>query len=326
MIRFDNVTKRYNGKAVVSDFDLEINEGEFFVLIGPSGSGKTTTLKMINKLILLSEGYLYIDGKKISEYDIQELRWNIGYVLQQIALFPNMTVEENITIVPEMLKWSKEDMRNRVTELLESVNLDPDTYRSRQVSELSGGEQQRVGVVRALAANPDIILMDEPFGALDPITRNSLQQDVLNLQRKFKKTVVFVTHDMQEAIQLGDRICVMNKGKIEQVGTADDILKNPANDFVKDFLRTGLPYYEGEISVQTFVDRGFCTNKENPYDETVSLDTSLDDLTLCLARFGAVKVETGKENEPVYIRREHLIHHYADDILSEEAAKKEVNG
>lgn len=322
MIRFENVTKRYDGTAVVSDFNLKINEGEFFVLIGPSGSGKTTTLKMINKLILLSEGYLYIDDRKISEYDIQELRWNIGYVLQQIALFPNMTVEENITIVPEMLKWSKEDMRNRVTELLSSVNLDPDTYRSRQVSELSGGEQQRIGVVRALAANPDIILMDEPFGALDPITRNSLQQDVLDLQKKFKKTIVFVTHDMQEAIQLGDRICVMNKGKIEQVGTAEEILKHPANDFVKDFLRTGLTYYEEEITVQNFIAKAFCTKEEQPYEETVSVSTSLNDLTLALARAQAVKVETAADKDPLYIKRDHLIHYYAHDILSEEERKE----
>lgn len=321
MIRFENVTKRYNDTAVVSDFNLEINEGEFFVLIGPSGSGKTTTLKMINKLILLSEGYLYIDGEKISEYDIQELRWNIGYVLQQIALFPNMTVEENITIVPEMLKWSKEDMQNRVTELLSSVNLDPDTYRSRQVSELSGGEQQRVGVIRALAANPDIILMDEPFGALDPITRNSLQQDVLKLQKKFKKTIVFVTHDMQEAIQLGDRICVMNEGRIEQVGTADEILKQPANDFVKEFLRTGLPYYDGEKTVQTFIDKGFYTKDETIFEETIALDASMDDLTLALARANTVKVET--EKEPLFITREHLIHYFADDIHEEKAKGKE---
>lgn len=321
MIRFDNVTKRYDGTAVVSNFDLEIKEGEFFVLIGPSGSGKTTTLKMINKLILLSEGYIYIDGEKISEYDIQELRWNIGYVLQQIALFPNMTVEENITIVPEMLKWSKEDMRDRVTELLESVNLDPDKYRSRQVSELSGGEQQRIGVVRALAANPDIILMDEPFGALDPITRNSLQQDVLKLQKKFQKTVVFVTHDMQEAIQLGDRICVMNEGKIEQVGTADEILKHPANDFVKEFLRTGLPYYEGEKTVQTFVDKGFYDEEEQTFEETISLDAPLDDLTLALARANTVKVETDKK--PLYISKEHLIHYFADDIQNGEDDKEE---
>ncbi|MER2063627.1 MAG: ABC transporter ATP-binding protein [Alkalibacterium sp.] len=322
MIRFENVTKRYDGTAVVSDFNLEINEGEFFVLIGPSGSGKTTTLKMINKLILLSEGYLYIDGKKISEYDIQELRWNIGYVLQQIALFPNMTVEENITIVPEMLKWSKDDMRNRVTELLSSVNLDPGTYRERHVSELSGGEQQRIGVVRALAADPDIILMDEPFSALDPITRHSLQQDVLNLQKKFEKTIVFVTHDMQEAIQLGDRICVMNKGKIEQVGTPEDILNNPANEFVKDFLRTGLPYYEEERTVQLFIDKGLYTLEEQPHDGTVTLSTSLNDLTLALARSQAVKVETTDDKEPMYIEREHLIRYHADDILSEEKRKE----
>lgn len=322
MIRFDNVTKRYDKIAVVSDFNLEINEGEFFVLIGPSGSGKTTTLKMINKLILLSEGYLYIDDEKISEYDIQELRWNIGYVLQQIALFPNMTVEENITIVPEMMKWSKEDMKDRVTELLASVDLYPETYRKRQISELSGGEQQRIGVIRALAANPDIILMDEPFGALDPITRNSLQQDVLKLQRKFKKTVVFVTHDMQEAIQLGDRICVMNQGKIEQVGTADEILKHPANDFVKEFLRTGLPHYDGEKTVQTLLDKEFYTTEELSYDETMSAETSLDDLTLALARFEAIKVETAKS--PVYITKDHLIHYYAHEIQGENTGRKEV--
>ena len=170
MIRFDQVYKRYNGEAVVADFSLEVQKGEFFVLIGPSGSGKTTTLKMINKLIDLSDGTITIEGKKISEYDIQELRWNIGYVLQQIALFPNMTVAENILVVPEMLKWSDEEKDQRVTELLESVNLDPEKYKDREIAELSGGEQQRIGVIRALAADPDIILMDEPFSALDPIT------------------------------------------------------------------------------------------------------------------------------------------------------------
>ncbi|WP_423190180.1 ABC transporter ATP-binding protein [Alkalibacterium sp. f15] len=320
MIRFENVTKRYDDTAVVSDFNLEIKKGEFFVLIGPSGCGKTTTLKMINKLITLSDGTLFIEGKKISEYNIQELRWNIGYVLQQIALFPNMTVEENITIVPEMKKWSKEDMTNRVTELLTSVNLDPDTYRKRKVTELSGGEQQRIGVVRALAADPDIILMDEPFSALDPITRNSLQQDVLKLQRKFKKTVVFVTHDMQEAIQLGDRICVMNQGQIEQVGTANEILKNPANDFVKEFLRTGLPYYNGEKTVQTLVDKGFYSKDESLFEESLNMSDSLDDLILALSRINTLKVITDKE--PLYISREHLIHYFADDIDAKEQEDK----
>ncbi|OJF90308.1 ABC transporter ATP-binding protein [Alkalibacterium sp. 20] len=320
MIRFENITKRYNDTAVVSDFNLVINKGEFFVLIGPSGSGKTTTLKMINKLIKLSEGTLFIEEKKISEYDIQELRWNIGYVLQQIALFPNMTVEENITIVPEMKKWSKEDMHNRVTELLESVDLDPEKYRGRKTSELSGGEQQRIGVLRALAADPDIILMDEPFSALDPITRNSLQQDVMKLQRKFKKTVVFVTHDMQEAIQLGDRICVMNQGRIEQVGTADEILKKPANDFVEEFLRTGLPYYDGEKTVKTFIEKGFYTKDESFFEETLNLSDSLDDLILALARVNTLKVITDKE--PLYISREQLIHYFADDIDAKEQEEK----
>jgi osmoprotectant transport system ATP-binding protein len=311
MIQFDQVYKRYNGEAVVADFSLEVNEGEFFVLIGPSGSGKTTTLKMINKLIDLSEGTITIEGKKISEFDLQELRWNIGYVLQQIALFPNMTVEENILVVPEMLKWSEEEKTDRVTELLESVNLDPEKYRHREISELSGGEQQRIGVIRALAADPDIILMDEPFSALDPITRNSLQEDVMNLQKRLKKTIVFVTHDMQEAINLGDRICLMNEGKIEQIGTTDEILNNPANDFVKEFLQTGLPQYQEEETVQSLMDAGYTTteaNNDNTAMETISPTASLHDLTLALSNHLVVQVDV---EEPQYIAREHLLQFYA---------------
>ncbi|MEG0160119.1 MAG: ABC transporter ATP-binding protein, partial [Carnobacterium sp.] len=172
MIKFENVTKEYQADTpVVSSLNLEIKAGEFFVLIGPSGSGKTTTLKMINRLIPLTTGTIRIQGKPISEYNLNELRWNIGYVLQQIALFPNMTIEENITIVPEMKKWPKDQLATRVTDLLNSVGLDAESYRHRKPAELSGGEQQRVGVLRALAADPDIILMDEPFSALDPISR-----------------------------------------------------------------------------------------------------------------------------------------------------------
>lgn len=320
MIHFDKVTKEYNGTAVVSDFSLEINEGEFFVLIGPSGSGKTTTLKMINQLIELTKGYIKIDGKPISDYDLQELRWNIGYVLQQIALFPNMTVEENIVIVPEMKKWSKEDMHNRVTELLESVNLDPDQYRDRKVSELSGGEQQRIGVIRALAADPEIILMDEPFSALDPITRSHLQEDVVNLQHKFKKTVVFVTHDMQEAINLGDRICVMNEGKIEQVGTAEEILKHPANDFVKEFLQTGLPHYQEEKTVQHLLDNEFYTTEATVFTATVDASTTIDDLILTLSKHPSVKVNETAEVEKI-ITRDLLVQYLAGNL----ADKKEVS-
>lgn len=320
MIHFDKVTKEYNGTAVVSDFSLEINEGEFFVLIGPSGSGKTTTLKMINQLIELTKGYIKIDGKPISDYDLQELRWNIGYVLQQIALFPNMTVEENIVIVPEMKKWSKEDMHNRVTELLESVNLDPDQYRDRKVSELSGGEQQRIGVIRALAADPEIILMDEPFSALDPITRSHLQEDVVKLQHKFKKTVVFVTHDMQEAINLGDRICVMNEGKIEQVGTAEEILKHPANDFVKEFLQTGLPHYQEEKTVQHLLDLEFYTTDTTVFTATVDASTTIDDLILTLSKHPSVKVNETTDVEKI-ITRDLLVQYLAGNL----ADKKEVS-
>lgn len=317
MIRFEEVYKRYDDNAVVEDFSLEIKEGEFFVLIGPSGSGKTTTLKMINQLIDLSDGTILIEGKRISDYDLQELRWNIGYVLQQIALFPNMTVAENITIVPEMKKWSKEDMKNRVTELLETVGLDPDEYRDRQVSELSGGQQQRIGVIRALAADPDIILMDEPFSALDPISRSNLQNDVVELQRKLKKTVVFVTHDMQEAINLGDRICVMNKGKIEQVGTAEEILKHPANDFVKKFLQTGLPHYKEEKTVQHFIDHDFYSTNDSLFTATIESDASVNDLILLLAAHSSVKVINESEQEEKIITRDHLVHYLANDLKTD---------
>jgi len=237
MIRFENVSKQFDdGTVAVKSLNLTINKGEFFVLIGPSGSGKTTTLKMINRLISLSDGTIFINGKKISEYDIHELRWNIGYVLQQIALFPHMSVEENIAVVPEMKKLDKEKISNKMDELLQMVGLDPVIYRHRKPSELSGGQQQRIGVLRALAADPEIIIMDEPFSALDPISREKLQEDIVKLQKTIKKTIVFVTHDMQEALRLGDRICIMKDGEIVQVGTPNELIYHPANDFVKEFI------------------------------------------------------------------------------------------
>lgn len=237
MIRFENVSKKFTDDTVaVNSVDFEIRQGEFFVMIGPSGCGKTTTLKLINRLIPLTNGTLYINGKKISEYDIHELRWNIGYVLQQIALFPHMTIEENIAIVPELKKWRKDKIQKRIYELLEMVGLDPAVYASRKPSELSGGQQQRIGVIRALAADPEIILMDEPFSALDPISREKLQDDILDLKVNLKKTTVFVTHDMQEALKLADRICIMKEGKIVQIGTPHEIVANPANDFVREFV------------------------------------------------------------------------------------------
>ncbi|MDM5188514.1 ABC transporter ATP-binding protein [Bacillus sp. DX4.1] len=249
MIRFEHVSKKYDdGTKAVDSLHLEIKKGEFFVLIGPSGCGKTTTMKMINRLIETTEGSISIDGKDIKDYNIHELRWDIGYVLQQIALFPHMTIAENIAVVPEMRKWDKEKIRKRVDELLDMVGLEPKVYRDRMPDELSGGQKQRVGVVRALAANPKIVLMDEPFSALDPLSREQLQQDIVKLQKKIQKTIVFVTHDMQEALSLGDRICMMRQGKIVQLDTPEAILHNPENDFVEEFIgNRGRPWYEGKI-------------------------------------------------------------------------------
>ncbi|UYZ21206.1 ABC transporter ATP-binding protein [Mesobacillus jeotgali] len=237
MISFENVSKRYDdGTFAVKNFNLHIKEGELLVLIGPSGSGKTTTLKMINRLIPLTEGYIKIKDKKISDYDIHELRWDIGYVLQQIALFPHMTIEENIAVVPEMKGWGQKEINQRIDELLHMVGLEPETYRKRLPHELSGGQQQRIGVARALAANPPIILMDEPFSALDPLSREKLQDDLIELQKNIKKTIVFVTHDMSEALKLGERICLMKNGEVVQTGTPEELLQQPANDFVREFV------------------------------------------------------------------------------------------
>lgn len=253
MITFDNVSKMYsNDHVAVKALNVEIKKGEFFVIIGPSGCGKTTLLKMINRLIPLTEGTIWINGKRVSDYNIHELRWSIGYVLQQIALFPHMTIEENIAIVPELKKWSKTKIQKRVEELLELVGLEPEKYRQRKPKELSGGEQQRVGVLRALAADPEIILMDEPFSALDPISRTKLQDDLLDMQRKIQKTIVFVSHDMQEALKLGDRLCVMKDGEIVQVGAPQEIVENPVNDFVQQFI--GVNSVHNRFDIRTVME------------------------------------------------------------------------
>ncbi|AAP09198.1 ABC transporter ATP-binding protein [Bacillus cereus] len=248
MIQFNHVSKSYeDGTKAVDSLHLEIKKGEFFVLIGPSGCGKTTTMKMINRLIETTEGSLLIDGKDIQQYNINELRWDIGYVLQQIALFPHMTIAENIAIVPEMRQWSKKEIKARVDELLHMVGLDPGIYRNRMPHELSGRQKQRVGVVRALAANPKIVLMDEPFSALDPLIKEQLQKDIVQLQKKIQKTIVFVTHDMQEALSLGDRICIMKEGKVVQLDTPEGIIHNPKNEFVEEFIgNRGRTWYQGK--------------------------------------------------------------------------------
>ena len=237
MIEFINVGMTYPcGNVGLKNINLTINESEITVFIGPSGSGKTTLLKMINRLEDNTTGEVKINGKNVKEYDIHKVRWDIGYALQQVALFPHMNVEENIAIVPELKKWKKEKINARIDELLHMVGLEPEKYRKRKPSELSGGEAQRVGIARALAADPKIILMDEPFSALDPITRASLQEDVKKLQKQINKTIVFVTHDIEEAFLLGDKICIIQDGELIQSGTKQEIISNPKNDFVKKFI------------------------------------------------------------------------------------------
>ncbi|OYD06852.1 ABC transporter ATP-binding protein [Paludifilum halophilum] len=237
MITFSSVSKTFeDGTEGLKSLDFRIREGEFFVLIGPSGCGKTTALKMINRLIEPTTGEIRIRDREVHTFNIHELRWNIGYVLQQIALFPHLTVAENIAVVPEMRRWSKERIRKRVDELLDMVGLEPSVFRGRKPAELSGGQQQRIGVVRALAGDPEMIVMDEPFSALDPITREQLQQDIRNLQQEIRKTVVFVTHDMDEAMALGDRVCLMRQGEAVQIDTPQNLITRPVNSFVRQFI------------------------------------------------------------------------------------------
>ncbi|MDS9470754.1 betaine/proline/choline family ABC transporter ATP-binding protein [Sporosarcina pasteurii] len=237
MIKFENVTKTYEGGfQAVKSVNFEIKEGELLVLIGPSGSGKSTTMKMINRIIPHTSGTVSIDDKDIKSYKASELRRNIGYVIQQIGLFPHYTIEKNIAIVPQLKGWDEKDIQPRVKELLELVGLDPKIHATRYPKELSGGQQQRVGIARALASNPDIILMDEPFSALDPITREQLQAELLTLHKKLKKTIVFVTHDMDEALKMGDRIAIMKDGKLLQLDTPEKLLHEPAHGFVEEFI------------------------------------------------------------------------------------------
>ncbi|EUJ33399.1 glycine/betaine/L-proline ABC transporter ATP-binding protein [Listeria floridensis FSL S10-1187] len=320
MIRFENVTKKYTSDTVAVDhINLNIKDGEFFVFIGPSGCGKTTTLKMINRLIPLTTGTIYINEKRISDYDIHELRYDIGYVLQQIALFPHMTISENIAIVPELKKWDKKKIYDRITELLEMVGLDPELYRNRKPEELSGGEQQRVGVVRALAADPSIILMDEPFSALDPISRQKLQQDISELQKKIKKTIVFVTHDMKEALALGDRICLMQDGKIVQCDTPDNILKNPETDFVRNFIESGnvahKPLLTETLTVQDMLDKKlFVPHHSDKTMAVLSATDSIETLITALSNHSSILVLGENDEELGVVNSEHLLVFLSDQL------------
>ena len=237
MIEIKNIVKTAGEKVILDDISLTIESGSFVVLIGPSGCGKTTTLKLLNKLIEPTSGEIYIDGKPISKEDPIKLRRNIGYVIQNIGLFPHLTIKENIELIPKLKGDKSEEEISETTErLVKMVGLDPDEFLYKYPTELSGGQQQRIGVIRAIATDADIMLMDEPFSALDPITRTQLQEWLYELQQELKKTIIFVTHDMDEALKLADKICIMQGGKIQQYDTAENLLKHPANSFVKDFI------------------------------------------------------------------------------------------
>jgi osmoprotectant transport system ATP-binding protein len=237
MILFEEVSKIYNQAFyAVKNLSFGVKDGEVLVLLGTSGSGKTTTMKMVNRLIEPSAGRITINGQDITKRDPVELRLEIGYAIQQVGLFPHMTIEENINVVPCLLNWDEQKRKESVVELLNMVRLDPAEFRYRYPGQLSGGQQQRVGVARALAGDPPIILMDEPFGALDPLTRNELQKEFRRLQERLHKTVIFVTHDIFEAFELGDRIAVLEQGQLAQIGTPDELTNAPASDFVARFI------------------------------------------------------------------------------------------
>jgi osmoprotectant transport system ATP-binding protein len=238
MISLKHISKSYDDGQhfAIDNVSLDIHEGETLVLLGSSGCGKTTLLKLTNRLLDLTRGTIEVDGKDIAHQNPIALRRSIGYVFQGIGLFPHMTVEENVAMVPRLMGWPSQKRRERAHELLRIVGLDPETYAGRFPEELSGGQQQRVGVGRALAADPAYLLMDEPFGALDALTRDTLQQELLTLKQKLNKTIVFVTHDIFEALTLGDRIAVLHAGQLQQIGTKEEILQNPATEFVRELF------------------------------------------------------------------------------------------
>ncbi|WP_302272784.1 ABC transporter ATP-binding protein [Brachyspira aalborgi] len=236
MIKVENITKRFKNRTVLKSISFQIEKGEFVSIIGPSGCGKTTLLKMINRLIKPTSGKIFINGENIYDKDPITLRRNMGYVIQQNGLFPHMTIKDNIEIIPKLEKKKSEEIYKRTIELMNMVDLNPDEYLNRYPSELSGGEQQRIGVARAFANDTDIVLMDEPFSALDPITRADLQNELLNLQSKLNKTIVFVTHDMDEALKLSNKICLMKDGEIIQFDEPEKILKEPENEYVESFV------------------------------------------------------------------------------------------
>jgi osmoprotectant transport system ATP-binding protein len=296
-IAFHAATKLYEGRdaPAVRELTLDVPAGEICVLIGPSGSGKTTAMKMVNRLISITGGDITIGGQSVRSLDLTELRRGIGYVFQQIGLFPHMSVEDNIGTVPRLLGWPKQRIRERVSELLELVGLEPDDAR-RYPGQFSGGQRQRIGVARAMAADPPIMLMDEPFGAIDPITRERLQSDFLRLHAEVRKTVIFVTHDIDEAIQMGDRMAILKDGELVQYGTPDDILNHPTDEFVADFV--GADRGLKRLRLRTLADIELQPDLEPNGLPTIPEDTSVHDaLSMMVTRRVSELVVVGAGGE-----------------------------
>ncbi len=297
MIRLEHVTKYYGPTLAVKDFSLEVPEGQVTVLIGPSGCGKTTTLRMINRLIEPTSGRIYINGRDTAAFRPEQLRRTIGYAIQNVGLFPHMTVAANIGVVPHLLGWPRDKTAVRVNELLQLVGLEPAEFAAKYPGQLSGGQAQRVGVARALAADPPILLMDEPFGAVDPLTRQHLQAQFARIQKRLKKTVILVTHDLDEAIRMADRIAIMESGQLVQYDTPEDILSRPANKFVHDFVGTDRALKRlSRISVETFI-------RPTP---SVMLSSSIKEVTQAIGRRPSVWV-TDEDSQPIgWIDKTHL--------------------
>lgn len=316
-IKFEHVNKTFAKKVVVNDLNLDIQQGELFVLVGNSGSGKTTSIKMINRLADPSAGQILVNERPTTDYNVQKLRWKIGYVLQQIALFPNMTVAKNITLIPE-IQGAKADLTAMAANLLEKVGLNPQEYAHRYPHELSGGEQQRIGILRAIASKPPIVLMDEPFSALDPLARANLQELVINLHKQLHNTILFVTHDMNEALHLADRIGVMKDGKLLQVDQPQEILRHPANNFVRDFFKGSLGNNLYETSLkQAALFNEFKQTSSNSLAAmpVININEKIAALLLLLSRQNEVAVQNNNGTYLGFIDRQWLIK-YLNNINS----------
>ena len=298
-IVFDHATKRYPGRAApaVDDLTLSIPAGDICCLVGPSGGGKTTAMKLVNRLVDLTSGDVRIDGQSVNALDETELRRGIGYVIQQVGLFPHMTIAENVATVPKLLGWSKQEITARVDELLDLVDLPANDYRSRYASQISGGERQRVGLARALAADPPVMLMDEPFGALDPITRERLQKELLRIQDEMRKTIIFVTHDIDEAILIGNRIAILREGGVlVQYATPDEILSHPADDFVARFVGQDRGLKRLSLKRLSEIELGPVNGVVRPVAEDST--TLRDALSLMLSEGSQELLVVGSNQEP----------------------------